>query len=303
MEYDLDRRMRLVTEPEFKNLYSWAIIETDDHGKKLGRDMIPWGWSISFIATEIVLSDQLTIKEAGEIEGRLPVREENSKRRLIRAKLRPGDPRNDTGWRRPTFSMFGTDRPIQEFGLDILPLASEEETEVCTAWGTPTYEYDGDGQDDCVIFYLQLKPSTFASYVQRIQEGTADEVVFVPGMVSGFYAEWSPEITTRAVKVLTHTDKQVVEMDDNIQFEPPRLSTVGEVELYVSARRVQPKKPLADEDVENDEPAPLVRPEVSVAATPEIHSDTAKLLRSLQGSARWIIALLIVLVIAVLIKR
>lgn len=304
MDYELDRRMRLVTKPEFKNLYSWAITEVDDNGKKLGRDQIPWGWKISFIATELVLSDQLTIKEAGEIEGRLPQREENSQRRLIRAKLRPGDPLNDVDWRRPTFSMFGTDRVIKEFGLDILPLESEDETEVCTAWGTPTYQYEEHGQDDCVIFCLQLKSSTFARYVQRIADGTADDVVLAVGMVSGFYADWSPDISTRAVKVLTHTKEQAVEMDDGIEFEPPRLGTVGEVELYVNARRVQPKKPAADPDEDDDdEPTPLVRPEATVAAPAGLDPATAKLLRSLQRSARWIIGLLVILVAAVLMKR
>jgi hypothetical protein len=306
MDYELDRRLRLITEPDFKNLYSWAIIEVDNNGKKLGRDQIPWGWSISFIATELVLSDQLTIKEAVQIEGRLPQREENSQRRVIRAKLRPGDPRNDVDWRRPKFSMFGTDRVITDFGLDVLPLESEDQTEVCTAWGTPTYQYEEHSQDDCVTFYLQLRPSTFARYVQRIAEGTAEEVVLAVGMVSGFYADWSPDIRTRAVKVLTSTKEQAVEMEDAVEFEPPRLGKIGEVELYVSARREQPKKPAAaddDDDDDDDEPSPLARPEATIPAPVELGPATAKLLRSLQRGARWIIGLLVILVVAVLVKR
>lgn len=303
MDYDLDRRIRLVTEPEFKNLYSWAIVETDKNGEKIGRDQIPWEWKISFIATELVLSDQLTINEEGDPSEILRTREENTRRRLIRAKLRPGDPRNDVDWRRPTFSMFGTDRVIKDFGLDILPLESEDEKEICTAWGTPTYHYKDHGQDDRLIFYLQLKPSTFATYVKRISDGTADEVVLVVGTVSGFYAEWSPDISTRAVKVLTHSKEQAVEIEPSVEFEPPRLYTVGEVDLYISARRAPPKKPVTDEEDNDDDPTSLVRPEAVVAQSASIDPATAKALKMLAGSTKWIIGLLVLLVIATLLKR
>lgn len=303
MNYDLDRRMRLVTEPEFKNLYSWAIAEIDEDGRKIGHDQIPWGWKISFTATELVLSDQLTIKEEGDPNEILRTREENTQRRLIRAKLRPGDPRNDVDWRRPAFSMFGTGRVIKEFGLDILPLESEDEKEVCTAWGTPTYQYEDHGQDDCLIFYLQLKPSTFAKYVKRISDGTADDVVLAVGSVSGFYAEWSPDISTRAVKVLTHGKEQAVEMEPGVEFEPPRLHTVGEVDLYISARRAQPQKPMTDEDDHHDDPTPLMRPEAVVAQSASIDPATAKALKTLAGSTKWIIGLLVLVVIATLLKR
>lgn len=95
LDYDLNRSLRLVTDPEFKSLYSWAIIETDASGKKLGNDQIPWDWRIAFVATEIVLSDQLTIKQATQGDKILREDEENCQRRLIRAKLRLGSGRGE----------------------------------------------------------------------------------------------------------------------------------------------------------------------------------------------------------------
>jgi hypothetical protein len=235
LDYDLNRSLRLVTDPEFKSLYSWAIIETDASGKKLGNDQIPWDWRIAFVATEIVLSDQLTIKQATQGDKILREDEENSQRRLIRAKLRPGSGRGEMDWRRPKLSIFGTDRVVEDISLDILQLDREEEPEVCTAWGTPAYDYEDDGQDDCLVFYLQVRPSTFDMYARRIADGTADEIELVVSRVDGFYAEWSPDLSTRAVKILTRTNEQRVELPPGVEFEPPRLGNVGGIELFNQA--------------------------------------------------------------------
>lgn len=302
LDYDLNRSLRLVTDPEFKSLYSWAIIETDASGKKLGNDQIPWDWRIAFVATEIVLSDQLTIKQATQGDKILREDEENSQRRLIRAKLRPGSGRGEMDWRRPKLSIFGTDRVVEDITLDILQLDSEEEPEVCTAWGTPAYDYEDDGQDDCLVFYLQVRPSTFDMYARRIADGTADEIEFVVSRVDGFYAEWSPDISTRAVKILTRTKEQLVELPPGEKFEPPRLGNVGGIELFISAKRAHSKK-LAGDLEDDDTPHSLVRPEATVLAAGTSDPAVAKGLQDLSKSAGWIIGMLILLLIAVIIKR
>ncbi len=308
MDYAIDRRLWLQASPEHKSLYSWAIVELDDKGQQLGHDQIPWGWRLAFTATEVVLSDHLTVKEEGDIEGRLPQIEDVSHRRGIRAELRPGDPRDHRDWfRRTTFRMFGTDRVIEKFTLDILPLASDDDKEEATAWGTVTYsskdDYPSYSQDDCVCFYLQLKPSTFEHFAARIAEGTADELTFSVSLVQGFYSEWSPDISTRDVKVLTAGEAQQVEMPDGVTFDPPRLHRVGEAELHVSAKRAQSRHPGDPESGNDDEPdtTALLRPEA--AAPAPVDATTVKVLKSLQGSARWIIGLLVVLTITVFLKR
>jgi hypothetical protein len=312
MDYHLDRRLQLLLEPEHKGLYSWAIIELDDRGQKVGLDQIPWGWRLYFTATEIVLGDQLTVKTDGVIEGRLPQQEEISHRRTIRAKLRPGDPRSDADWyRRTSYRMFGTDREIKSFLLDILPLESEDENEKCEAWGSVSYTAETDfrteTEDDIVVFYLFVKPSTFDRYAARIADGTADEVILGAGMVSGFYSEWSPSISTRDVKVLARGNEQNVEMPDGTTFEPPRLGDVGEVDLYINAKRLQAKKlPSADNAeiyVDEEQSTPLVRPEVAESRSGGWDPQMQKTLQSLKSSARWIIGLLVVLVLVTLFKR
>jgi hypothetical protein len=306
MDYNLDRQLRLLLEPEHKSLYSWAIQEIDDAGKQVGPDQIPWGWRQYFTATEVFLSDTLTLKEAGEIEGRLPQREEISHRRIIRAKLRAGDPRSDDWFRRTKFRMFGTDREITEFQLEILPLETEEAKEECKAWGGVSFESNADFRrdhfDDNLTFYLMVKPSTFDLYGRRIAEGTADEMILSVGRVAGFYSEWSPDIHTRDVKVLTQGDAQKIETPAGTEYDLPRLGDVGEAELYINAKRAQAQKLPSDEDADEVQTTPLVRPEADTRSG-GLDPQLQKTLQSLKSSARWIIGLLAVLVIAVLLKR
>jgi hypothetical protein len=307
VDYNLDRRLRLLTEPEHKSLYTWAITEVDTDGKVIGFDQIPWVWSLYFTANELVLSDQLTVKEDWSGEGTFPQKAEISKRRVIRAKLRPGDSRSDQHYyRRTEFKFFGTDRVIEDFTLDIFPLASEEETETCSAWGVVSYTTSGDfhpgTKPDAVGFYILVKPSTYEHYVRRIADGTADEVILGLSMVSGIYSEWSPDVFTRNVKILANSSEQKVDLPVGLQFEPPRLGSVGEAHLYINASRVH-AKPMDDKaDEEDDRPAPSpVRPEFaerSVGTDPQ----TVALLQSLKGSVRWIIGLLIIIALVLLVK-
>lgn len=310
MDFHLDRRLRLLTDPEHKSLYQWAINELDDRGLVVGRDQIPWEWSLYFSATEIVVGDQLTVREASQIEGSWPEKAEISYRRTIRAKLRPGDPRHDDNWsRQTTYRMFGTDRAIREFQVDILPLKSEDETETCKAWGSVSYTAENDFRnettEDCVIFYLMVKPSTFERYVERIASGTADEVILCVGRVSGLYSDWSPAISTRDVKVLTHGNEQDVELPVGVSLDIPRLGRVGEAQLYINAIRLQAKHSSKDAAVldEEEQTMALVRPEVANAQPVGADPQIMNLLASLKTSARWVIGLLIVLIIATFFKR
>ncbi|MGO7486695.1 hypothetical protein ACCT28_36730 [Rhizobium ruizarguesonis] len=307
MRYHLDRRLDFLDQPKHKSLYSWAINEVDKAGQVVGDDQIPWAWSLYFTATEINLSDRLIVNEASEIESPFPQRAEISHRRTITAKLRPGAGRDEDDWhRQTTYRMFGTDRVIEDFRLDILPLNAEGETENCHARGIVSYSSENDFNDetteDCVLFYLMVKPSIFEHYARRITFGTADEVIFCVGQVSGFYSSWSPSISTRAVKVLTTGGGQTVEVP--VGFTLPRLGRVGDTTLYINAVRAKKLPSPSDLDKRVEKRAmPLVRPEVSDAQSTGADLQTAKLLASLKTSSTWIIGLLAALVIATLLKR
>lgn len=302
MDYNLDRKLRLNIAPEQKSLYTWSIGEYGDDGKQIGIDQIPWVWSQSFTATELVLADSVNIKSNYKGDDK-PNELEVSERHVIRAKLRPGDSYRENEWHRQTkYSMFGTNRVIEKFTLDIVPVAPSQ-PERCWAWGSPEYVADIDfykqTEQDIVCFYMEVTQDKFDRYARRIAEGTADELVLRVQGVRGFYSEWSPSIYTRDVKVLTPTSEQIVEMPEGVSFDAPRLGDIYEGEIYINAKRVQVKKlPSAgdDEPLDDDEPTPLVRPEIEARAS-AVDPQIANLLKSLQGTGRWIIGLLIVVVL------
>ena len=136
--------------------------------------------------------------------------------------------------------MFGTDRAITSFDLNIYPIADPAEQESCSAWGSVSYtteiDFRHETSDDCVVFYLFVKPDTFARYGAKIAHGLVDEMILSVESVAGFYSEWSPSISTDNVKVLTEGSEQKIILPPSHKVEPPRLGHVGKAELYINRR-------------------------------------------------------------------
>ncbi len=273
MDFHIDRRVILSEESEYKNLYDWSLKEIDGGGKQVGRDQIPWVWSISFAARNLFLAESLTISsetragdEAGG--GDTATKRTVQKRQSIRATLRP----LHSGHFSPTsFSMLGTDRLISKFELFIYELQAKEGEEKCVAWGSVAYTFDSDLGDettgDVVVFNLFVRPDKFARYAERLGAGTVDEVVLRVGGVAGFYSEWSPSPTADAIKVLTNSDEHKVEFPGDCTIKIPRLGEVTEVELHfhriIRFERTETKEP-SDENEE-----PVVEPPLEVLEEPD----------------------------------
>jgi hypothetical protein len=276
VEYHLDRGLRLLTEPEHKNLYKWAINEADAEDKLVGSDQIPWPWTLHFTATSCTLSDNVEIKSKLLTDEATAATPDVAERQFIRVELRPGHPRDDED-DLTTFSMFGTDRVIKSFQLQILPLADLGEQERCTCWGCVSYttevDFTDETEDDCIMFYMFVKPNTFARYAEKAAHSLVDELHLSVGSVAGFYSEWSPSISTRHVKVLTKGSEQKLTLPPDLQFEPPRLGEVGEAELYIN-RRLEFAKRRAD-------PVDIVETR-NVRAVSEMQGPVSSNLQSLQ---------------------
>ena len=212
MDFNLTRGLRLHTKPDDENLDSWAINEIDAQGQQIGDNQIPWFASLYFTATSCVLRDSIEINQTK------PERLEVALPQVIQVQLRPGIWRNDVDadfYRRMTFSMFGTDRSIQSFGLDIHPIADSAEQESCKAWGSVSYtsetaDFRNETTDDCIVFSMYLKPKTFARYAAKIAHGLVDEMIFCVGEAHGFYFGENNSTSTARIKVLTKGSEQNV---------------------------------------------------------------------------------------------
>ncbi|NBJ13687.1 hypothetical protein [Microvirga arsenatis] len=307
MDYHLERGLRLNLNPKNKPLYNWAINEIDAQGQQIGHDQIPWPWTLHFTATSSVLADSIDLKSGPKIWESTPTAREIEQRQVIRLQLRPGSLRDNGDFlRETTFSMFGTDRAIKSFQLNIHPTDDPSKEEGCTAWGTVSYTAEVDlrneTEEDCVIFYLYVKPETFTRYAAKISFGSVDEIIFSVGSVDGFYSEWSPSISTRRVKVLTKGEEHEINLPPGLQLEPPRLGEVGEARLEI-IRRLEFANPArdpqsAEETVEVG--TVLVSPETR--APGEADPRTLKMLRSLKRTAWFVVVLLALIFITTLLK-
>ena len=239
MEYHLDREIRLLEETQTKALFTWSLQEFSKEGEVLGRKLIPWQWSVDFHATELTYVQQF---------------EPGSGKEFIRASLKP-----DERYPATKYSMFGTDRVIKKFSATIHKRQSEEATEEFTAWGevSNTYEIDFRSRhdDDSIWFGIFLHPEKYDAlcYFAK-QGGNQDELFLSVDGVSGFYSEWSPEVSTSRIKVLTSGEgQQIIRPERHI--EPPRLGKVSKFTLCFSRRTILDTHIKTDEG-KNDSPAP-----------------------------------------------
>lgn len=231
MDYHLDRRVILNDDPKYLSLYKWSLQELGDDGKQIGHDLIPWWYSLDFVAFELSLSDKLNIKpdyKEPQDSQRTGVRREQS----IIGKLRP----NPLGPNRQTsYSMLGTNRRISDFYLRIEALPEGETVPTCSVWGSLAFTAETDFRNeefqDSLSFTLRVTSAQLAEYVARITNSTLDLLSLSISGVQGFYSEWSPSISTNAIKVLTSDDEHTVEIPAGWAFPPPRLGEVMEANV------------------------------------------------------------------------
>lgn len=238
MKVHLDRKLALVTDTG-TGLYNWAVSELGPGGRDSVRDKVPFGWGCYFHARSVEVLDSLDLRPRPSrmdepLSDELVAKGSHS----IRASLVPGmgsarrDPHPV-----PSYSMFGADRPIQKIELEISP-ASAELPLGCTCWGMVSYSDRDDGDlEDLVIFSLAVSPAEYSRYEAKLTRGWANAITFGVSMVSGFYSDWSPEVHTRQIKVLTASaNDQPVSGSEGATITPNRLGRVGTSTLSVNSR-------------------------------------------------------------------
>lgn len=298
MEYNVEHRVVLRSDSEFPSLYPWSISEVGASEGKVGRDQIPWPWTLSFEASEITLHDRVENETSFGPDG------ESQRpfihRRIINATLQ--SPTADrASWNVTRYSFFGTDRSIDDIKLSIEELRTGEEVERCELWGCPSYTFEGadfrpETTEDYLGFCLYLRAETFARLATQISLSAATGLTFRVSGVQGFYSDWSPSIDTTRVKVLSMRDHQV-EIPDGCEIDPPRLGRVSEFHLTLSSAhklRVGSDSDESGSEVEAVEPAfqPAAPPVEAPSPAASQHNLVAGL-HQLQTAAWVIVALLV----------
>ena len=176
-------------------------------GCPIGLDQIPWNWTLVFSATSCVLTDRLEIATQFSLKGESEDPPKIETDQIIRMTLRPGMQANGEFVDDVTLSMFGTKRAIRHFTLEVRPIDDFLRRRNAALRGAAfltrsEIDFRNETVDDCIWFYLYVKPETFARYVALIDQGAIDTILFNVGSVDGFYSEWSPSVSTDKVKVL-----------------------------------------------------------------------------------------------------
>lgn len=243
MEFHLNRRVRLSVEGKNKSLYSWSLQEVSDSGEQVGRDQVPWQWSVMFSARQLRYIRTLRITRAGNADDTFsPTENEVSSTNIIRGLLQPGLPIDEGDFEREaTFSMFGTDRTIQKFNLFIRQLEEDGSEDSCILYGGVSYtsevDFETQTEDDSLELTVAVSQERFEQLRDLVVNIKPDIFVVRLGRVDGFYSDWSPSIRTSRIKVLTRGSEHKVEVPDGCEVEPPRLGDVGEFELTATSRR------------------------------------------------------------------
>lgn len=303
MEFHLDHKIRFTTQIEFDSLYKWALQEIGADGKIIGRDQIPWSGRLYFLVTDMSVAQRIEIPHLSDGTPRCS--------ETITAELKPED-WNQTA--APTFSMLGTNRIIKNFSLSIERGNTNDAHNVGTAWGIVSYTSEVDFQHvkepDILGFRLVLPPEHYDLVRQAaLREGGDCSVTFNVSRVNGFYAEWSPGITARQIKVLTAYRDQVVALPDNLK-DVPRLGSVGEFALGITRRNALERRHRLDvNEVAADNETESVGTIDSIHPRDEDRSRHAQLLREIKALQRaigmliWPLWLLVVVALAVVIFR
>lgn len=236
MDYHTDYAVRLITETEHSSLYKWCLQEFDSDGEQVGRDLIPWAWSLDFAVTKIHYAYSLENNDpdryrfdeeakGSETDGS-DIEITNSE--VILAELVPAE----GGRYRTSYSMVGTNREISNIQLRI----EKADKDACAIWGNVSYTFELDFRyetsDDLIEVHLQLTPEKFDELARMINSGGVDEASLRLSGVSGFYSDWSPEISTDFIKVLTPiSNDHKVEAPEDADIDPPRLGGVREFQF------------------------------------------------------------------------
>jgi hypothetical protein len=144
-----------------------------------------------------------------------------------------------------------------------------------------------------LTFTFYVHKERFDHYADQVASGAVRGLILRVGRVEGFYADWSPSITTDKIRILTAHERHAVESLKG-EFSLPRLGEVKEAELYF-ANEIKLPQPKPTENPEYDDGEPLLARIASTEAARDAHAqETVKLLRSMRIAAWAIAALLLV---------
>ena len=224
MKYELERKITVNHQPKDCSLYKWCLNENDKDNEKITNDLIPYRFSLYFICSSLKIVRQTYLRIDRQDGDSKKVRQKI----IVTGTIRSGFCRDDeTLTDEVSYSFFGTNRIIEKINFSIVE-TNQEQDEFCTLVGIPCYTTELDHlvetQPDFLGFDVYLKKERFEALVNHIESKVVDSCWMSASLVSGFYSEWKPSISTNFIKILTQSHVVNGLQDDMFQ-----LDRVGEV--------------------------------------------------------------------------
>jgi len=255
VKYHLDRAIRFSDLREHTNLYPWSLHELSSSGERLGRDLIPWDWTLRFEAHTFRLLSIWGLKRSLGDDGNPSVEWKEST--VVVADLQfDAEYSSESRWSRTKLSMLGTEREISQVRLRVRALQNEEEGERCKLFGFPSYTSEIDFHNhtfpDTIEIEVAVSPLRLRTLCEIATYPHPISASITVSRVSGLYSEWSPAIGTDSVRILTADEAHVVEGAPEGEGVLPRLGDVGEFELLLSRHSALNTRVVSTEDSEED---------------------------------------------------
>lgn len=247
MDYQLEKKIAINRDTKHKSLYQWCLNETDIDGKLQSRDLIPFLWNLYFTGTSLQVSTSLNVVRDSKTDAIKSVKITSIYGKFYSGICRDGENLSDD----VEFSIFGTDRTVKEFSVNIDEKTDDME-EACWLTAFPSYETEDHNfckyfEDDFIGFQINLSKDKFNELVNLIENRAIDSVNLRTGNVCGIYSDWTPTIKTRSVKVLT-TDN-VIDGADVKDFEGTTVTLIDDFSIHFTTQiplNIKPHLPTVD---------------------------------------------------------
>ena len=232
MDYDLEYKIEVRKEEKNKVLYEWYIAQIDDEGKEVGlvtKKCIPFQGLASVIFKNISYTSTIEINST-EIPKESFQRQIFENNKFEKSEYIGGDLVYDPDDSVTQFSMFGTDRVIENIYLNIYK--SDHPSCFLTGSVSRTDEFEGFTSPDRISIKVGLVKKQFDEIVEKIQNKSISSIHLQLDNVDGFYANWNPVVSAHYIKVLTRSHEIEIPKKADTQFK--HLGAIGELNLSIT---------------------------------------------------------------------
>jgi hypothetical protein len=260
MDFHLEKEIILLDHTKRDGYYPWCLREISfkpiDEDEPFVIDYVPWSYGFHFTVSDIALIHRVDFEGEDKLfppdNDEFKPREEASTIKVkdsefIKATLHSGICNDGENLEQVTkFSMFGTDRIINNFNLQIFCIDNIEYSgeDRHSISGNISHTWEGETEPDSVCINFWLSKNRFDKLAKLISDKSVNVATVSIRDIPGFYSEHSAvNIRTSNVKVLTGVEEQKITIPERCDITLPTLGDIGQFNLsLITGNILNPKR-------------------------------------------------------------